>query len=505
MPTPDTAMPGIDGSMPGIDGSMPGIDGSMPGIDGSMPGIDGSTPPIDTGVAFSCRNDMIVAPAEINVDTTWPCNTYVMNGIVAIGNGATLTIAAGSTIYGNSQDNTNPAVVVAKRDGRLVAIGTREHPIVFTSSMPVGSRVPGDSLAGIALLGKARINNGTCHGDPNPATPECEAPGYLESNIEGLVADDPRGQYGGSDDTHDCGQLKYVRVEFSGSLIGPDNEMNGITVGACGSKTRFSYVQVHRGFDDGIEFFGGAANMDHIVLTGNTDDSLDWDNGFRGKVQFLIVEQGYGKGDKGFEGDNLGGAETAEPRSNPEIWNATLITEPGSTHVGMHLREGTLYKLRNFIALNFGGGVLDTDAVTVLPANDWPTLISVENSVFFGGPAGAPDTAADNDHGFDENAPASPSRRQTTCRSTRRRFRARRRRPQGSTRPRPTPAPWHRVTRIRGTPVGPRSRRTRIAVCNRAGAHGRPARSLSGNRPFHHREHRGRRRARGKRRLRMMG
>jgi hypothetical protein len=285
-----------------------------------------------------------------------------------------------------------------------VAIGTKEHPIVFTSSMPVGSRVPGDSLAGIALLGRARINNGTCHGDPNPATPECEAPGYLESNIEGLVADDPRGQYGGSDDTHDCGQLKYVRVEFSGSLIGPDNEMNGITVGACGSKTKFSYVQVHRGFDDGIEFFGGAAQLDHIVLTGNTDDSLDWDNGFRGKVQFLIVEQGYGKGDKGFEGDNLGGAETAEPRSNPEIWNATLITEPGSTHVGMHLREGSFYKIRNMIALNFGGGVLDADAVTVLPASDWPSNISVENSVFFGGPAGAPDTAKDNDHGFDENA-----------------------------------------------------------------------------------------------------
>jgi hypothetical protein len=377
--------------------------------------IDGPSAPIDSA-PFACKDERIPAPASINVDTVWPCNSYVLNGITAIGNGATLTIAAGSTIYGNSQDTSNPAVVVAKRDGRLVAVGTKEHPVVFTSIMPVGTRIPGDALAGIALLGRAKINNGTCQGDPNTATPECEAPGFLQSNIEGLVADDPRGQYGGSDDTHDCGELKYVRIEFSGSLIGPDNELNGITVGACGSKTKMSYLQVHRGFDDGIEFFGGTASMDHVVISGPTDDGLDWDNGWSGKVQFLIVHQGYTKGDKGFEGDNLGGAENALPRSNPEIWNATLIAEPGSARVGMHLREGTFYKLRNFIALNFGGGVLDADAVTVVPATDWPTNISVESSVLFGGAVGAADTAKDNDKGFDETAALSdPARMNTTA------------------------------------------------------------------------------------------
>jgi hypothetical protein len=71
-------------------------------------------------------------------------------------------------------------------------------------------------------------------------------------------------------------------------------------------------------------------------------------------------------------------------------------------------------KLRNFVVLNFGGGVLDADAVTVVPATDWPTLISVENSVFFGGAVGAPDTTKDNDKGFDETAALSDAARMNT-------------------------------------------------------------------------------------------
>ena len=111
-----------------------------------------------------------------------------------------------------------------------------------------------------------------------------------------------------------------------------------------------------------MEFFGGTASMDHVVISGSTDDGLDWDNGWTGKVQFLIIQQAYGTGDKGFESDNLGGNEAATPRSQPEIWNATMIAQTGSTKIGMHLREGTRFKLRNFIVHGFGGGAVDVDA-----------------------------------------------------------------------------------------------------------------------------------------------
>lgn len=400
---------GCDSSKSGSGtGGSPGTGGmGMTGSGGAGTGETGGAGGMN---ATACKDEMVVIQPDadnmsprISTDTTWECNSYVLKGLTSIGNGATLTIAAGSTIYGDSSDTSNPAALVSKRDGKLVAVGTATKPIVFTSIFMPGQRVPGDALAGVVMMGKAGINNGTCVGDGNTATPACDAPGYLQSNIEGIAANDPRGQYGGTDDAHDCGELRYVRVEFAGYLLGTDNELNGITLGACGTGTKISHVQVHRGFDDGIELFGGTVNLDHILISGPTDDGLDWDNGWRGKAQFVIVHQGYTKGDKGFEGDNLGGSEEALPRSNPEIWNATLIGETGK--IGMHLREGTRFKLRNFIVQGFTGGALDVDAVTVVPATEWPTNISIENSIFFGGMLSKDETTvatANNDMGFDE-------------------------------------------------------------------------------------------------------
>src|SRR5437588_594351 len=81
----------------------------------------------------------------------------------------------------------------------------------------------------------------------------------------------------GTDDTYDCGTLKYVRVEFAGRPLSANNELNGITLNACGSATTIDFVQVHRGVDDGIELFGGTVNLKHLVITGSDDDGLDWD------------------------------------------------------------------------------------------------------------------------------------------------------------------------------------------------------------------------------------
>ena len=61
------------------------------------------------------------------------------------------------------------------------------------------------------MLGKARINvaGGTAF-------------------IEGLD-NRPYLLYGGTDDTHDCGALAYVRVEYAGAVFTVNNEINSIT------------------------------------------------------------------------------------------------------------------------------------------------------------------------------------------------------------------------------------------------------------------------------------
>jgi hypothetical protein len=383
-------------------------------------GSAGSTGAAGTG-GTACKDEEVNVTADITTNTTWPCNTYVLTKKIHITNGATLTIAAGSTIFGNGTTQ-NPAALISTREGKLVAVGTATAPIVFTSYAPVGGRAPGDTFAGVVMLGKAKLNTGTCSGDGDPATPACDAPGFLQSTIEGIDPTDPRAPFGGTDDTHNCGELKYVRIEFAGYVIGAGNELNGLSMGACGSQTKVSYIQVHRGFDDGIEMFGGTASLDHILISGSVDDGLDWDNGWTGKVQFLIIHQAYGQGDKGFEADNLAADELAVPRSNPEIWNATLIGETG--RIGMHLRRGTHYKLRNFIVQGFTGGAVDVDAVKAgnSPMADWPTMMSIENSVFFNNPLAKTEVAGgvdggvgtDNDMGFDEAAAIAEAARMNT-------------------------------------------------------------------------------------------
>jgi hypothetical protein len=191
-----------------------------------------------------------------------------------------------------------------------------------------------------------------------------------------------------------------VRIEYAGYQLSPDNKLNGLTVGACGSDTKLTHIQVHRGSDDAAKFFGGTAGIDHAIFTGMSDDGLDWDLGWRGKAQFIVIHQAANDGDKGIEGHNQAENEVAEPRSNPELWNFTMIGNPAKT--ALLLREGTRGKLRNFIVQNFAIGV-DIAAKLAKPAQEWPGQLSIEDSLFFNVKnAGDPDME-DDDMGFKED------------------------------------------------------------------------------------------------------
>ena len=281
----------------------------------------------------------IVVSENITADTTWTAeNRYLLQNLTFITGGATLTIEPGTTVYGAD----GSALVVAS-DGMIDAQGTATNPIVFTSDQAPGSRAPGQ-WGGVVMLGNAPIN-------------------VTSNNIEGMEASD-LSAYGGSNAAHDCGTIRYARIEFAGSVFGTDNELNGLTVGGCGSDTELSYIQVHRGLDDGVEFFGGTANADHIVITRPGDDGLDWDQGFSGQVQHLIIQQDGAGGERGFEGDNLEGAHDSTPRSNPHIWNATLVSSgTNAEQLGMKVRRGSSGMFGNFIVMNFMEGAIDVDSV----------------------------------------------------------------------------------------------------------------------------------------------
>jgi len=394
----------LSGALIGCDEEDPmtGTDsGPAPGTDAG-PGGNGDAGPGTTGdcPAVADRAEVIVS-GEIAEDTTWTCdNLYVLDGRVWVVGDSTLTIEAGTLVLGETGVAGGSALGVT-RGSQLNAVGTAADPIVFTSGNVEGARVTGD-WAGVFLLGSATTNDGSCEMDGDAATPECDAPGYLEDRIEGIEVDDDRGRYGGADDASSCGTLRYVRIEFAGAELSPDNELNGLTVGGCGSGTELSYIQVHRGKDDGIEFFGGTASLDHAIISGPSDDGLDCDEGWRGTGQFIVVHQFAGIGDNAIECDSLGSDEDAMPRTNPNLANLTLVGA-GEGRVAV-LREGFNATITNAVAYNFDAPP-DLRAAEVDLSAEWPSQLSWSNSYFYMTGDWPTETGEDDDDGgFDEQA-----------------------------------------------------------------------------------------------------
>ncbi len=160
-----------------------------------------------------------------------------------------------------------------------------------------------------------------------------------------------------------------------------DNELNGITFNGVGSATVVENIQVHMNADDGIEFFGGTVNAKYVVLTENEDDSLDWDMGWTGKIQFLLADQGNDVVDSGIEADNLKSPMNASPRSNPTISNMTLIGSEQSGF-GILLRRGTGAQIYNTIVTGFKKACFDIDDNETFVNASSPEGIVISHTIF---------------------------------------------------------------------------------------------------------------------------
>jgi hypothetical protein len=196
---------------------------------------------------------------------------YYLSGTVIVPSGVTLTFdnSAGKGVmyvYGSASPG---GALLVKSGGKLNVTGTATTPVVFTSEKSAGSRAPAD-WQGIILQGSAAQTFG----------------GYGTS----AVGEGDTGSFGGTNNADGSGTLKYVRIEFAGAPFSPGNERNCLSLMGVGSGSKFSYVQCHRGFDDGFETWGGAYNADHLVSTGNRDDQYDFADGIQAKVQFLIAQ-----------------------------------------------------------------------------------------------------------------------------------------------------------------------------------------------------------------------
>ena len=297
-----------------------------------------------TVAGVDCDDNVCVLSGVITENFTMTAdNVYLLRGGVFIGDDLsqnTLIIEPGTTIYGESNSD---GMLIVRRNAKILAEGTVDEPIVFTSSKNLGSRTRGD-WGGLILNGNAPINS-------------CGDQEFCEAQGEGGT-----GLYGGNDPDDDSGVLKYVRIEFAGTLVSPDNELNGLALQGVGANTTLDFIQIHMNADDGVEFFGGNANIKHLVVSGVGDDALDWTDGWQGNAQYVVLQQHLDAGDNGIEADNNGENNIVTPMSNPTLANMTIIGSGGaSSDIGALLREGTGAFIANSLIYGWGDASLDVD------------------------------------------------------------------------------------------------------------------------------------------------
>ncbi|MCD8167596.1 MAG: hypothetical protein LUE93_16810 [Bacteroides sp.] len=313
--------------------------------------------------------------------------TYVMKGWCYVEEGYTLTIDPGTVIKG---DKDTKAALIIKPGGKAIIQGTKEEPIIFTSAQAPGSRRPGD-WGGLIICGKAKNNNGTMP-------------------IEG----GPDVTHRGDNDDDNSGIYSYIRVEFAGYPFRTDKEINGITFGSVGRGTQADHLQVSYCNDDSFEWFGGSVNCKYLVSYHSWDDEFDTDNGFSGKLQFLLSVRHPKIADtslsNGFESDNNKDGSTATPYTSPVFSNVTFIgpigqdpdfanttqyitagdlnpnngSNLGTFQAAMQIRRNSRLNCFNSVAVGYPVGlILDNDKGT---SQTWATNrdLKLNNIVFAG-------------------------------------------------------------------------------------------------------------------------
>ena len=281
-------------------------------------------------------------------------NTVVWSlvGQVIVGNGnrqltasnnavqdVTLTIDGG-TIFMSKQGSA----LFITRGAEIDAQGSAAQPIIMagdTTETFGGSQEWG----GMVVQGYGFNNN-------------CED--ISVNNYCNIVGEGDSGYFGGYSNADSSGTIKYLIIAEAGAQTGSDgDELNGISFQGVGYGTTVDYVQIHNNYDDGVEFFGGAVDAKHLVLTAVNDDSIDWDEGYVGNIQYALIVQTTSQDKTSnhvFELDTAGDASESNYESNPTVANVTALVarNGGDESDGIHLKKGSEGQ---FVNVFMGGDV----------------------------------------------------------------------------------------------------------------------------------------------------
>lgn len=303
----------------------------------------------------------VIKSGSISGSETWS-GGILLQGTVTVESGATITVTPGTAVFGQRGSS-----IFFKQGSKLVSNGTAADPICWSSAAALGSRFPGD-WGGIVVIGTSGASRA--------------------SNTEGTT---PTG-YGGPKGTDvENLNMSYNIVEFAGNEVAPGDELNNMSIYA--SKSVLSFVQVHRGLDDGFEAWGGSGTWSNLLATGGLDDDFDLDEGFSGTMTNLIGHKypsscggSFSTDPHGFEMDGTDvstGASCASNAigtcTNPTITNVTLVGAGISGGQGMRLREGFAGTINRAIIFGFA----DAAAVSTSTSGTYPAITATISNLAY--------------------------------------------------------------------------------------------------------------------------
>ncbi len=311
-------------------------------------------------------------------NTIFTCDkTWILDKKIYVPNGKSLTIMPGTVIKGNPGTAANATALTVEVGGKIFASGTPDCQIVFTAAAdnldgtyPIANN---GQWGGICIAGKASNNLTLAANGPFQAGVGdgklCVADGI--GTFEGFASSNSKDQFGVTpasfDDNDNSGILRYVSIRHAGAILQVGGELNALSLGSVGRGTTIDHIEIVSCADDGIELWGGTVNLKHIAMMFGNDDNLDWDDGWRGKAQFVFVlktdNTASVDSDNGMECDADDQKSNNTPRSHPIIYNATMIgnskttlTSDNSSIAAINAKELTEGEIYNSVFANWKNG-----------------------------------------------------------------------------------------------------------------------------------------------------
>ncbi len=218
---------------------------------------------IPSSNALNPNKETIYLTSNISDDIIWYNRyNYVLMNEIHIRNGATLRIEPGTIIYANSVELSNessiPSIVV-EMGSKIISNGTKEHPIIFTSIIPLEEIFETNKYTqkyvysnGLGPFGEY-WNGITISGSNLTNSP-------VEENTKLGTVYMP---YGGTNEESYHFDLTYTNIYFAGINR---FESNSLTIGAPSYRDKLCNCEILFGQTSCLVIYGGSLMVNNNVL-----------------------------------------------------------------------------------------------------------------------------------------------------------------------------------------------------------------------------------------------